>query len=504
MSYENPTLQVGHLALKSAHSLYVVCSQDCATGLKCFQRNTFQPVPGCLGQGIQGHDYCHRPRTLGGNSTVVGNPVMASSVTYKPGEATVLQEGLMLSTGLQARKIATRNQRVQYFDGSQSTELFHTAPDGAAVFEDTATGDYVYVSNSESATDGGVGAIRFNAQGQIIGYQRLLFKDPISGVTSKNITSRNCGGGKTYWGTWMTCEERRGGQVWEVDPWGRVPGRQTKLGGKGRAYESAAYDNRDPVKPTFYVTTDEINGPLVKYTPAQSVSKAAAKSGDYSRILHSGGGLIQYFKINTIKTNADGTASGTYVWSTSEAQGNTSAATYHVQGEGIDIRQGKLYYTTKTAKYLFIIDLDKGTFSRSSTVSGAFDAQPDQVARVLDLKSGATDGILYFCEDGGAQCGVHGRDAQGRFFTILQSASAALSGETTGLAFSPRGMYMYVSFQGPGIIFEISRTDGLPFQGGSLDIKYHGAGGDSGNFVRNLYEDNVKTCEYDAEMCGLE
>ena len=73
MSYENPTLQVGHLALKSAHSLYVVCSQDCATGLKCFQRNTFQPVPGCLGQGVSGSDYCYRPWTTDGDLTIVGN-----------------------------------------------------------------------------------------------------------------------------------------------------------------------------------------------------------------------------------------------------------------------------------------------------------------------------------------------------------------------------------------------------------------------------------------------
>ena len=478
---------------------------DCASGLFCFQRTGTGTVPGCIGTGSSAKDYCYDPQ--GGNPSpapVAPAPTSPTppEVTYKPGEATVYQEGLLLSTGLRARKIATKNERVQYFDGSLSTEIFHTAPDAAAVFQDPATGDYVYVSNSESATDGGVGAIRFNAQGQVIGYQRLLFQDPNSGVLSRSRTSRNCGGGKTYWGTWMTCEEWNSGQVWEVDPWGRFPGRQTKLGGNGRAYESAAYDNRDPMRPTFYVTTDEVNGPLVKYTPAPTVSEAAATSGDYSQILHSAGGLFQYFMITTIQTNADGTTTGTYVWTSSEDEGNASASRYHVQGDGIDIRQGQLYYTTKAAKYLFIIDLDTGTFSRSSTVSGAFDSQPDQVARVLDFTSGATDGILYFCEDGGSQCGIHGRDAQGRFFTILQSASSTLSGETTGLAFSPGGMYMYVSFQSPGIIFEISRTDGLPFHGATLDIKYHASGGDSGIFVRKLYEDNAKACEYNTEMCG--
>ena len=117
------------------------------------------------------------------------------------------------------------------------------------------------------------------------------------------------------------------------------------------------------------------------------------------------------------------------------------------------------------------------TVSRSTTVSGAFDGQPDQVARVLDFRNGSTDGILYFCEEASDGSGVHGRDAHGNYFTILEDGTGALTGETTGLAFSPNGMFMYVSFQDPGVIFEISRTDGLPFHGATLDIKYHANGG---------------------------
>lgn len=32
---------------------------DCAVGLECFQRNGIQSVPGCLGPGISGKDYCY-------------------------------------------------------------------------------------------------------------------------------------------------------------------------------------------------------------------------------------------------------------------------------------------------------------------------------------------------------------------------------------------------------------------------------------------------------------
>lgn len=460
-------------------------------------------MPGCAGTGQSGADYCYDPKIGGPVPAPTFAPVAPTPpgvITYKPGEATVLKEGLLLSTGLTARKIAVKDQKVQYDTGGQSTENFHTVPDGGAVFEDSASGDYVYVSNSESSTDGGVGAIRFNAQGQVIGYQRLLFEDPITKVATKDRTRRNCGGGKTYWGTWVTCEEWDGGQVWEVDPWGNSPGRQTKLGGTGRAYESAAYDNRIPLNPTFYVTTDEKNGPLVKYTPASSVAQTSVDTNDFSQMLHSEGGLLEYFKVTSITVNPDGTATGTYVWTTDVTEGNASAEQYHIQGEGIDIRGAELYYTTKAQKFLFIIDLDTGTFSRSSTVSGAFDSQPDQIARVLGFGTNATDGILYFCEDGGDECGVHGRDAQGRFFTILQDSTGAFSGETTGLAFSPGGKFMYVSFQSPGIIFEISRRDGLPFYGATLDIKYH-ADDDATNSFRQLYEENAKTCDFNSETC---
>jgi secreted PhoX family phosphatase len=316
-------------------------------------------VPGCVGTPEAAKDYCFNP--IKPTGPVAPAPTFAPvdptptppGTTYRPGEKTVLMEGLSLSTGLSARKIATKNTRVQFANGGQSAEIFHSAPDGAAVFEDPATGNYVYASNSESSSDGGVGAIYFNAQGEVTGYQRLLFEDPNdSSQTSIDETSRNCGVGKTYWNTLITCEEWDGGRVWEVDPWGNTPGRVTNMVAEGRAYESAAYDNREENSPVFYITTDESNGPLVKYTPDPAVVAAAIASGDFSNVLHSGGGTYEYFVVT------NGGSSGTYEWSTNLNNGNDSASVHHQNGEGIDIRDGKLYYTSKTQKLLYIIDLD--------------------------------------------------------------------------------------------------------------------------------------------------
>lgn len=262
------------------------------------------------------------------------------------------------------------------------------------------------------------------------------------------------------------------------------------------AYESAAYDNRDLMNPTFYITVDETEGPLVKFTPPTGAAKWAVENNDYSDLLHStaAGVKYEYFKVISFDET---TGDGTYEWTDNLEEGRASAVLYHTKGEGIDIREGKLYYTTKVYKHLFIIDLDNFTFNRSSTKSGAFDNQPDQVARILDTDG--SDSILYFCEDGGNDCGVHGRSAQGEFFTILKDADSTYGGETTGLAFSPDGKFMYVSFQSPGHIFEIRRTDGLPFQGQRLDIKYHQDDDNYNPFTRHL--ENEKTCDLVWEAC---
>jgi len=392
------------------------------------------------------------PPTLRPSPGPTSAPIFPS-VTYRPGELSVSQNGLRLSTGLTSKIIATSGQRVTFVNGQTSPQRFHYKPDGAAVFTHPDSDGWVYVSNSEvSGGDGGVGAIYFNSAGEVIWYQMIL-----SG------TDRNCGGGKTPWNTWLTCEEDSGGQVWEVDPWGYHSHRQTQIGsaGGGGYFESVAYDNRQPSQPHFFVTEDTLNGAIRRFTPNPNVVQNAYDAGNYWAILSSPG-TTRYLVINP--------TSGTFSWSTSMSEARESAATQYAWSEGIDVRDGKLYFTVKKWKLLYVLDLDSQTFERSSTESGAFNNQPDQIARIIGDES--EQNILYFCEDGGDDCGVHGRNMNGDFFTIIDGPS--YDTETTGLAFSPDKKHMYVSFQSnPGHIFDISREDGYPFDGATLDIKYH-------------------------------
>ena len=115
-------------------------------------------------------------------------------ITYKPGQLTIAENGLLLSTGLQSRIIAITGEPVLFKDGSKSPIPFHDQPDAGAVFVDYSPankGGYAYVSNAEVGTKGGgVGSIIFDASGDPIDYKIILAG-----------TTRNCGGGKTYWQT---------------------------------------------------------------------------------------------------------------------------------------------------------------------------------------------------------------------------------------------------------------------------------------------------------------
>ena len=117
---------------------------------------------------------------------------------------------------------------------------------------------------------------------------------------------------------------------------------------------------------------------------------------------------------------------------------------------------------------LFELNLDTMQYTRHQTESGVFDGEPDQIKRILNT---AGEEFLYFTEDGGEFAGIHGRDKTGIFFTILESE--VYDDETTGLAFSPDFRHMYVAYQETGLLFDVSRTDGHPFNAKSLDVKYH-------------------------------
>jgi hypothetical protein len=99
-----------------------------------------------------------------------------------------VEEGLFLADSLTARMIAIAGHEVIYSNGQRSAEKFHPRSDGGDVFVDPRPdnpGGYIFVSNSEIVDGGGVGAITFNSDGDVIDYRMLLQQ-----------TTMNCNGGR--------------------------------------------------------------------------------------------------------------------------------------------------------------------------------------------------------------------------------------------------------------------------------------------------------------------
>ena len=265
------------------------------------------------------------------------------------------------------------------------------------------------------------------------------------------------------------------------DPTSRNPPQITQLGGsKGGNYESVAVDNRNMSRPIFFITEDAEFGALRRYTPPPPPAGAQSSITANWNTLHRLGGSTDYLLF--LDNNH-------FKWTTNEKEGRNSQFQNYRNVEGIDFHNGHLYFVSKKLYKMFILDLDNGTYTASSTkfsgaTAGQFLDTPDQI--IWNENGG--NKYIYLTEDGGNTVGVYAICRRtGERYAIFEAYNGNYKGdETTGLAFSPDGRKMYVAFQdcgcknsesgidpNCGCLLEFSRKDGLSFDGSKLDIKFH-------------------------------
>lgn len=318
--------------------------------------------------------------------------------------------GLRLPAGFSSRIVARSSQPVA---GTQ--HVWHAAPDGGATFG-TADGGWIYVSNSEiNFSGGGVGALRFDSQGNITAAYPIL-----------TGTSRNCAGGPTPWGTWLSCEEVERGRVWECDPTG-VAAAQVLPALGVFMHEAVAVD---PVRKHLYLTEDDASGRLYRFTPQDWAGNRPSLAAGVLEVAVVTNGQVGWQPVPDPQfTGAIATRS--------QVPGSTAFD----GGEGIWYHNDTVYFAAKGENRIWVLD------TVSNTIAILYDVTrcDDPVLTGMDNVTVSAAGDVLVAEDGG-DMQIVALTPDGASVPLLQVTGQPRS-EITGPAFSPDGTRLYFSSQ---------------------------------------------------------
>ncbi len=333
------------------------------------------------------------------------------------------ENGIRLPAGFRSKVLVRSGETVPGSD-----YVWHPNPDGGATFP-TPDGGHIYVSNSETLAFGGAGALRFDCEDALH-----------SGYPILEGTRVNCAGGATPWGTWLSCEEFYGGQVYECDPFGQAAAIVRPALG-AFSHEAVAVD---PNTNILYLTEDRPDGRLYRFTPdAPNVGARADLSA----------GTLEALKVDS---GLEGSVSWVVIPAPSavlsggeDTRHQAPTSTPFAGGEGIDFFETDsgerlVYFTTKGDNRVWCLDIGAADLSLLYDAS----TSPTPILTGVDNLLMSAAGDVLVAEDGG-DLQIIALTPSGGIVPILQVVGQDHS-EITGPAFSPSRTRLYFSSQRGG------------------------------------------------------
>ena len=304
--------------------------------------------------------------------------------------------------------------------------------------------------------------------------------EPLAAWSTLSGTVRNCAGGPTPWGSWLTCEEtldgpargnsleRPHGYIFEVPVDGRASADPLRAMGRFR-HEAVAVDSATGI---VYETEDAgVESGFYRFIPEVAQQLGA-------------GGRLQMLRLEDLPY-AD-TRAGfpirewqNAVWIDIDEPDPTDLENRQVYTQGRN-RGGARFARLEGAWYgddrVYFVSTIGGTAEKGQVWE--YDPRGDRFqllfespgASVLDMPDNvclSPRGGLLLCEDGDGTEFIHGLTTDGRIFAFAKN-NVTLAGERNGMSgdftgsefagvtYSPDGRWLFFNIQSPGITFAVT------------------------------------------------
>ncbi|WP_428910920.1 alkaline phosphatase PhoX [Niallia sp. Krafla_26] len=329
--------------------------------------------------------------------------------------------------------------------------------DGMAAFKGEK-GTTILVRNHENSTNSDLPVNGKNpwSTGAAGGTTTLIVgpnRELIDHYVSSSGTIRNCAGGATTWGTWLTMEETRNmghGFVFEVNPLD-PENEMSRTPIRDMGYFSHEAGHVDPSTGIWYLTEDASPSFLYRFTPNDrsqtlgSLQKGGTlealaidelPSGKASQFYNGQKFGVVWKKVNPERAQQDAKDLGCIQFSRLEGAYFSEGTFWFDDTNAGEKRLGRVYrYTPATNTLeLFYESTDKNDLQA-----------PDNITIT-------PWGDLWVAEDGGNDR-IIGLTPEGE--TYIFAANKLNGSEFAGPTFSPDGNTFFVNMQTPGITFAI-------------------------------------------------